>query len=211
MQTFLKNNNSDELILFFDGWGMDERPYRMMKSKRDILFVNDYSDLNFEFDFSKYKKIFLLTFSAGVFMAAYLKDKLPNFDMKIAVNGVLKPLDEKLGIPQSSFEQMESITLENAMDFRKKLIVDETQLDKFNRNQPFRDLKSSLDELSALKKYFKTDVDFEFDKVFIGMDDKIIPIENQKRAWALNKNCNIISGGHFLFYNFENFDEIIDY
>ncbi len=78
MQTFFQDNNSDELILLFNGWGMDEKPFLPLTSSRDILFVSDYSNFDFSpnIDFSDYKKIFLITFSAGTFMTAFLKDNL---------------------------------------------------------------------------------------------------------------------------------------
>ena len=81
MQTIFQNNGSDELIILFNGWGMDEKPYQLVKNSRDILFVSDYTTLDFSpsIDFSEYKKLILITFSAGVFMAAFLQDKLPKF------------------------------------------------------------------------------------------------------------------------------------
>lgn len=211
MQTAFKSNNSDELIVLFDGWGMDEKPYSKLKSSRDVLFVFDYSNLNFNFDFSKYKKIFLITFSAGVFMSAYLQNILPKFDIKIAINGTLFPFDEKMGIPKETFSEMENITLESALDFRKKLIHDSSDLRIFNRFQPARNLQSSLDELAALKKYFKLPVhQFDFDKIIIGKNDNVIPRENQLLAWSGHNNTHILGGGHFLFYLFSSFDEIIN-
>lgn len=209
MKTSFKDNNSTELIILFDGWGMDEKPYQVIKSHCDILFVHDYCDLDFYFDSSSYQKIYLITFSAGVFMAGFLKDKLPKFDYKVAINGVLNPFNELSGIPQSSFHEMECLTLENAMEFRKKLILDEAHLSTFNACQPHRTLQNSLDELSALKKCFINPIELEYDKIIIGENDLIIPAQNQLVAWNNHPNINLISGGHFLFYNFESFDELI--
>lgn len=210
MQTHFQNNSSDEIIVLLDGWGMDENPYASLKSSRDILFVNDYRNLDFDFNFSKYKRKFLIAFSAGVFMTAFLKDRLPKFDMKIAINGTLKPYDKNCGIPEEVFSMMENITFENALEFRQSLINNESHLRQFNRFQPNRDLKSSQEELRALKEYFQTSVNCEFEKIIIGKEDKIIPFENQLRAWENHENVHTISGGHFLIYNFDNFDEIIN-
>ncbi len=211
MQTFFKDNQSDELILLFDGWGMDEKPYAQMESNRDVLFVFDYSNLYFDFNFSKYKKIHLITFSAGVFMSAHLCSTLPQFATKIAINGTLFPYDKEKGIPDETFSEMENITLENALDFRKKLIYDDSHITQFNKLQPNRTLQNSLDELSALKKIFALKTpSFEFDKIIIGENDLLIPYENQLKAWAGHKNTRILNGGHFLFYLFKSFDEIID-
>lgn len=213
MQTYFRDNQSEELILLFSGWGMDEKPYGPIKSSRDILFVYDYTvlDSSLGFDFSKYKKIILMSFSAGVFMASYLQDILPDLDLKIAVNGTLKMLDDKLGIPEVNFLEMGSITLQNALEFRKKLVDKKKHYDLFNKYQPSRDLKSSLDERSALKKYYEKSINFDYDKIIISDNDQIIPADNQLRAWGNHTNIKTINSGHFIFYEFADFDEIINF
>ena len=210
MQTFYQNNNSENLIVLLNGWGMDEKPFDLLKSDYDILFLSDYTNLDFRFDFSKYKKKILIAFSAGVYMAAHLKPVLPEFDLKIAINGSLNLFDTKQGVPENIRLEMETLTLETAFEFRKKLIHNNNHLALFNKNQPNRSLESSLNELSALEKY-NTCTTFEFDKVIIGEDDEIIPMKNQIGAWSKYKNTHMLflEGGHFLFYQFKNFSEII--
>lgn len=213
MQTYFRNNQSEELIILFSGWGMDEKPYNPIKSSRDILFVYNYTDLDSSlgFDFSKYKKIILISFSAGVFMASYLKDILPNLDLKIAVNGTLHMLDDIFGLPETNFLEMGNINLQNVLEFRKKLVDKKKHLDLFNKYQPSRDLKSSLDERSALKRYYAQPTNFNYDKIIISENDKIIPAENQLRAWEHHTNIKKINSGHFMFYEFTDFDEIINF
>lgn len=213
MQTFFQDNKSNELILFFNGWGMDEKPFYPIKNNRDILFISNYSDLsiNLDLDFSKYKKLILIAFSAGVFMAAYLKELLPIFDLKIAINGTLNQLDKQEGVPQEIFSEIENINLENVLEIRKKFINKEEHYNLFNQHQPYRDLQSALDELSMLKKCFAEQKYFDYDKVIIGKDDKIFPFENQLRFWNNHKNICNVEDGHFLFYNFNDFEEIINF
>jgi biotin synthesis protein BioG len=213
MQTFFRNNNSDELILLFCGWGMDEKPFLPIKSDCDVLFVFDYSNLQFdsEFDFQKYKNITLLAFSAGVYAAGFLKDSLPKCDLKIAVNGTLSPFNDELGIAKEVLTEIENLTMDNIFEFRKKLVDNPDHLEIFNKNQPFRDLESSLNELESLKKYSEQgEVVFEYGKVFIGQADEIIPFDNQLRAWVRHKDISVVPSGHFLFYNYSEFLEIIN-
>lgn len=211
MQTFFQKNNSDELIVFFNGWGMDETPFYPLKSCRDLLFIFDYSDsdLTLDLDFSKYKKLILMSFSAGVFMAAYFQDLLPDFHVKIAINGTLHMLDEHKGVPPSMFKEMESLTYENALEFREKITDNKDHYNLFNKYQPLRNLESSMEELFALKRYFAEPKFFDYDKVIVGKSDIILPTENQLRAWNNHKNVHKTSGGHFLFYNFNDFDELV--
>ena len=95
MKTKLIKNNSDELIVFLSGWGCDEHSYSDMKSSRDVLICWDYTSLDFEFNFEDYKTICLIAYSAGVFVSGLIKDKLPKFSYKIAVNGNPKLFDNK--------------------------------------------------------------------------------------------------------------------
>ena len=77
MKTYLQNNNSDNLILFFCGWGMDENPFSILKNTSDVLYVYDYTvpecEDFFNFDFSKYKSVKLLAFSYGVYASGIAK------------------------------------------------------------------------------------------------------------------------------------------
>jgi len=158
-----------------------------------------------------YKSTTLIAFSYGVFMAAFLKDILPPCDLKIAINGTLKPVDEKFGIPEKIFKlTLENMTANTAYKFREKLFDNKDHLFIFNENLPVRDLESSLTELSALKKYFfeNKEVDFEYDKVLIGNSDKVIPVKNQKNYWQSHQNQHLVEGGHFLFYNVDDFSEL---
>lgn len=218
MKTFFRDNNSEELILFFCGWGMDEKPFRPLKSSADILFIYDYGNNPFTihnslFTFNKaYKKTTLMAFSYGVFVAAMLKDILPECDLKIAINGTLKPVDDNFGIPHKIFTlTLENMTELTALKFREKLFLEKSELAIFNKNLPNRDMQSSKDELAALKQYFlkNPDLKFDYDKVLISENDRIMPTKNQKAFYKEHKNVKNIDSGHFLFYKFNDFDEII--
>ncbi len=194
-----------------NGWGMDEKPFLPLNSSCDVLFLSDYNSLDFSFDFSKYEKNILIAYSAGVFMSAFLSTKLPEFDLKIAVNGVLPLFDLALGLPEKSVDLMKNVSLQNYMELRKTLITDVNHLEKFNNNQPFRDIESSLNELSALCSYYSQEISpIDFDKIIIAEDDELLPLKHQLSAWSKPKNIKTIIGGHFPFYNFSSFDEIIN-
>lgn len=216
MKSYLQKNNSDNLILLLNGWGMDERPLLPLKSTYDVLQIFDYNELNndvFDFDFSAYKSITLMCFSAGVYMAGILKNVLPKCDLKIAINGSLNTLDEKEGLPLESAHIIENVNDENYMELRKRLISKKEHIEMFNQNQPYRNVESCLAEFESLKKYYAEykKIKFNFDKAIIAKDDRLMPMENQIKSWNEYKNTRQVfsSGGHFLFYNFSDFDEII--
>ncbi len=211
MKYCLKSQNNKNLIVFFCGWGMDETPMLPLTSDSDVLYIYDYNDLNFEFDFSKYEDIKLIAFSCGVYMASLAKDSFPHFSTKIAINGTLKPFDEDFGITKEMAATFEGISLENCLEFREKLLVENKQeLQLFNQNSPKRTLESSLSEFEALKKYSKIKINehIKYDKILISQNDRIIPTEAQKAFWQ--DNFKTIPGAHFPFYNFKSLEDIIN-
>lgn len=214
MKQYFLDNKSNTLILFFCGWGMDEKPFKPLKIKYDMLLLYNYSDLSLNFDFSKYKNIHLLSYSYGVFVAAMLDKKLPQLTTKTALNGTLKPIDNSYGIPEKIFNlTMENMTLETAVKFRERLFNNDEQLQIFNKHLPLRELDDSLFELTQLKKYFQNEVYCSYDRVLIGEEDKIIPYKNQKRYWVeliKHADVKIIKGGHFPFYNYEFIEQLIE-
>lgn len=215
MKEFFLNNNSDTLILFFCGWGMDEKPFKPLKTKYDLLVLYNYSELSLNFDFSRYKTVHLLSYSYGVFTAAMLDKKLPVKPVsKTAINGTLKPIDNNYGIPQKIFDlTLGSMTLETAVKFRERLFNHQEYFRLFNKNLPLRDIDDSMHELAQLKEYFKNEVYCNYDKVLIAEEDRIIPTRNQKKYWLElqnHQNVKLIQGGHFPFYNYEFLEDLIE-
>ena len=102
---WLNKQNKGNLIIFFAGWSFDETPFKFLDcGDFDVIIMYDYNKLDLpKIDFSNYKNINLIAWSMGVFVAYLLKDELPEFSKKIAVNGTAKPVDDAFGIPQKPF------------------------------------------------------------------------------------------------------------
>lgn len=213
MKTYLRKNNSKNIIVFLCGWGLDEKPFEVLESKDfDVLFVFDYSSLKLDFDFSKYEKKVLISFSYGVFMASVIQDVLPEFDCKIAINGTLKPIDKEFGISPKIFDlTLSSISDESMQKFYSRMFDNNLDDEYFTENLPNRDSNNCRIELSQIKKYVEEykNISFNFDKIIISNGDKIVPAKNQLNFWK-NYNFKNIDAGHFLFYKFNDFNEIIN-
>lgn len=213
MKTYLRNNNSKNLVVFLLGWGLDEKPFDVLESKDfDILFVFDYSSVNLDFDFSKYEKKVLIAFSYGVFMASVIKDYLPEFDYKIAINGTLKPVDKDFGISPKIFDlTLSSVSDTSMQKFYSRMFDNNLDDEYFKEHLPARDAGSCEVELTQIKKYYdeSKNISFDFDKVIISKSDKIIPTKSQLNFWQ-NADVKQIEAGHFLFYKFNDFSEIIN-
>ena len=213
MNTKFIKNNSDELIIFFTGWGCDDIQFLNIKTSKNLLLIWDYTELNdFNHDFSKYKKNYLITYSAGVFASNLFKNKLPKLDKKIAISGNPLIFDEYFGISKETLRVMKSLNLDNYMDFRRKyLVYDDEQLEIFNQNASQRTFESCDNELSKLEEYYKTNFEkIEFDKAIIGEFDKIFNPEHQKEYYK-DKIRFVKNSGHNVFYYFTNLDDILAY
>ena len=99
---WLNINQNNKVIVFFNGWGMDESVvYHLDFSDYDVLMFYDYNNLDTNFDFNsldKYKNKSLIAWSMGV-MVATLFHKI-EYNATTAINGTLKPIDNDFGIPQ---------------------------------------------------------------------------------------------------------------
>ena len=164
------------------------------------------------FDEKAYKNIRLVSWSMGVFIAYYLRDKLPEFSYKLAVNGTPFPVDNTRGIPERTF----NLTLQYAETglqgkFYKNVFSNDEFLDRYNKAAVERSIPERVAELESLDKFIKSQsLTYDgkyYDSAIVGMQDKIIPSKNQINCWndiAIKLEC-----GHFPFYNFNSWDEIL--
>ena len=215
MQTKLIRNNSENLIVFLTGWGCDDNQFRFMKSsENDVLLCYDYTTLDLDFDFSKYKKHYLITFSAGVFVIGMLKDRLPEFEKTIAINGNPLAYDEYFGLRKEIVDIFNGVTKETALDFRRKYIVyDDEEFRLINSNQSLRSFESCREELASLQKYaFQKPPIIKFDKAILSDSDKIFYPSRQKEYWESVTECIYLEkSAHFPFFKLNNYDEIIKF
>uniref|UniRef100_Q3ANZ3 Uncharacterized protein n=1 Tax=Chlorobium chlorochromatii (strain CaD3) TaxID=340177 RepID=Q3ANZ3_CHLCH len=104
---WLKQSGADELLLFFNGWGMDRRSAEYLYHivirdgwRGDCLSFFNYKDFAIEPSLidaiSNYKRCNLLAWSFGVWAARHVA--LPPIECAIALNGTIFPLDAERGI-----------------------------------------------------------------------------------------------------------------
>ncbi len=212
MKTKLINNNSKELILFLTGWGCDDNQFlNFNSSSKDILLFWDYSTLDFEFDFSKYEEFYLLTYSAGVYVAGLIQNKLPNFKTKIAINGNPLMFDSHFGIDKETLNIMSNLDEKNVEEFIKKyLIFDENDYKEFIKTPALRSFKSSETELKKLEEFYHDFEPVEFDRAILSDSDKIFNPTTQKEYFK-QKAKIMKNSAHNVFSKFKSYDEIFDF
>ncbi|MBR4631896.1 MAG: DUF452 family protein [Elusimicrobia bacterium] len=212
MKTKLIENNSNDLVVFLTGWGCDDNQFKNFSSSKNLLLCWDYCTLDFEFDFSKYNKVSLLTYSAGVLTACLLQDKFPEFDKKVAVNGNPLMTDKKFGISKKIIDLMLNLNLDNCMDFISTYLVhDEQEMKKFLSTPSYRPFESSKQELIKLQEYcnlkFKP---VDFDKVILSDNDKVFNPATQQEYFKGNFVLLKNASHHTPFLRFSSVDEIFN-
>lgn len=212
MKTKFIPADSKELIIFLTGWGCDDNQFKHMNSNKNLLICWDYSSLDFEFDFTPYTKVYLLAYSAGVFVAGLIKDKLPKLDLSIAINGNPLTFDKYFGIPPEVLTIFRGLNLDNYIEFRRKyLVASEEELIAFNAMPSMRSFESCFAELDSLERLGVGDYPvLQFDKAIIADKDKIFDIERQKEYFA-GKFIVLEGSAHNAFYFFKSFDDILDF
>ncbi len=213
MQYFYQDNHSDDLIVFFSGWGCDYNQFTNLHDKKDILILYDYQDLTLDFDFSKYKNIYIIAYSAGVFVASVFSDFIPNVRQKIALCGNPYLFDENLGISEKTIQVFKDITLDNYLDFRKKYMVfSDDEYERYNKLESLRTIESCENELKVLQRLYnecKKQINPLFDKAVAAENDLIFDLQAQKNFYK-DKLHVIPNARHHIFFKFNSFENILN-
>lgn len=197
------NENNEKLIIFFNGWGMDEFIISHLdRSGFDLLVLYDYTDLDVDFPpLDNYQEKYIIGWSMGVMISTLFYDCFGNINKYIAINGTPKPIDDKYGIPERVYKlTLKSFNENTCRKFMEKMFDTKPPIEKFS-NRTLESQKEELENLMGIEgKYIS------FDKVFVSENDNIIPTKNQLNYWRYPV---IIKGGHCPFFKFENWSEIV--
>lgn len=213
---FISHSNSQRLILFFLGWGMDANPLSgLHKNGYDILAINDYTGYNEKCDFSDlttlispYREVVVVAWSFGVRIAADFINKVTGkvpLTRTIAVNGTERHIDDIAGIPNTVFSgTLRHLTPLSVRKFQRRMFSSAVDFAAFQKCAPQRGFESLLDELKMFAS-LKIPIPARWDRAIVGDADAIFPFENQMRAWG-NIPTDIIHD----MPHFPTFQKIID-
>lgn len=211
---WLNKKNHNSLIIFFNGWGMDENAiFHLGFGDFDCMMFFDYQNLETSqsiFDeINKYDKKYLIGWSMGVMVASIFAEKIKNLTASIAINGTLFPIDEKYGILPKAYTMMIKGFSDSArIKFIEKMFKNSDDLKKISPSK--RKLDEQREELISLMSY-NSDESFGFDCAIISDDDKIITSKNQQNFWQTRPQTKIINldAGHYPFLKYSSWDQII--
>lgn len=217
--SWLIKNNSKKLIVFFNGWSLDENIVKNLdSSKFDVLMFNVYSDLNIEekllTEINNYDEVNVISWSFGVWASSFVIDKIKKLKGATAINGTPSAIDESYGIPKRIFDlTLLNFSEKNYFKFFKNMFY-EFQ-DDYQEMMPKRNADNQKNELIQIQKQsvenkYLDNAKF-FSRVIIGKNDKIIPAKNQLNFWMEKSTAEIIQveKGHFVFDIFKTWDEMI--
>ena len=205
---WLNRKNNKKVIVFFNGWGMDENVINLNFLDYDFLMFYEYLDekidKNLVFELEKYESSIIISWSMGVIFSTLLK--LNNMEQRIAINGTVKVINNDFGINEKIFNNtLQNLNINTIDMFFKNMSIN----DDFKK--PKRNIKSQINELKFIGEFYKkNDFKGKFNKVFIGKYDKIIPFKKQKNFWE-NESPVVLEAGHYIFNLFKSWEEIICY
>ena len=224
---WLHQQGSKDCLLFFAGWGMCPEPfYALPAGSLDVLMVYDYQCLESSELISlldnintkkSYRKIHLLAWSMGVWVAAYLLGgkKLPAscFTSAIAMGGTCTPINDQFGLPEQSFFNMvEQFSPASVQAFQHSMFADDHEATRFigafhKGKRSYTAMHHELRALAMVTAVQPSAADIYTSKIVTGRD-RIFPARNQIRAWG-RKKCQKLSLPHFPFYQWSSWAGMI--
>lgn len=197
-QVFLKNTDSDRLILFFGGWGSSPELFSEhgIENGYDCLLCCDYRDLSFDRSLlDGYGSVRVIAWSMGVWAADRIcrNTNGVNWEEATAFGGTLRPVDDDYGIPRAVFEgTLGNMSLSVLYKFRRRMCGGD--LEYFERHLPARDIADLKEELECLGRlvtateydsHKNTSSGFAWTRAIAGERDLIFPFAGQIAAWRL--------------------------
>ncbi|MDR3090285.1 MAG: alpha/beta fold hydrolase [Desulfobulbaceae bacterium] len=208
------------LILFCNGFGMDQQPFQALDSRDyDVLCLFDYHDLQAPGALpqllTEYERCFLVAWSMGVWVGQHLcGDYADLLAGAIAINGTLTPIDAATGIAPTVFSATADDWNEQARDkFYRRMFMEDADFRRFVAQPPKRSCAEQKEELLALIRQTRQSETVSPDRsiytlAVIATNDRIFASRNQRRAWQGRATVQA-RGGHFPFYDFAAWDDIV--
>jgi len=211
---WLFKNQKEKLLLIFSGFAMDESSFTGLQTKEyDVAVLCDYRDLNFEFNENQnYKELHILGFSLGVWVFSQLQEIFSKIDSITVINGTCKPISENCGISPEIFRgTVNNFNEKGKLKFLRRMFVDKEDFQNYTKNLAEANVVEQKEELSFLMEEILSfpEKKIKPDKIYISLNDRIIPAISQKKYWHGFENCIFLEEGHFPFFNFKYLDKLV--
>jgi len=162
-----------------------------------------------------YPRIDVVAWSLGVWVFGQIGDKIVRKPgTRVAVNGTLRPLDAKLGIPPAIF----ALTRERfgpftRADFYRRVCSDPQTEAQFLALEPERTFEDQALELAFLHDELLAETAPRptgdlFHTALVGSRDQIFPPASQERFWKGHVPLKVLDTGHYPFGLWSNWDDL---
>jgi biotin synthesis protein BioG len=214
---WLQRGRGKTLIVFCNGWGMDSHPFAAIPvEKYDVLNLYDFrghEELTSILQVMKdYDERILLSWSMGVWAGQQVfSQHVHLFARKIAINGTLCPVHDELGIPRDLFTgTMEAWSDISRSKFYNRVCGNRQIYSTFCAHPPKRSLADQQEELGYYLKVAECVERNEsiYTEIVVSDNDRIVPTAHQLAFWG-EDNVMSVAGGHFLFYNWKCWDDLL--
>lgn len=199
---WLNKKGSNKVIIFFNGWGMDDLIVSHLDCEDyDVVVVYNYNESELSLSLDNYEEKHLIAWSMGVMTATnYYFGKL---NSAIAICGTPYPINDKYGIPERIYNlTIKGFSEKSMTKFMERMFIEKPIISKYSN----RDLESQKNELIKLLEYSHGN-EFKYTKAIVGDSDLIIPTKNQINFW---KDPLIIHSGHCPFMLYNRWTEILE-
>jgi hypothetical protein len=216
-----KRQGKNRLILVLNGFAMDPRPLSGLEipENADLVILGTYHDLGIlnsdELAILSYPRVDVVAWSLGVWVFGQIGDKIVRkLGTRVAVNGTLRPLDAKLGIPPAIFAlTRERFGLSTRGDFYRRVCSDPQTEAWFLALQPERTAEDQALELAFLHEELLAEKAPRspgglFHTAFVGSRDQIFPVASQERFWKGHVVLKVLDAGHYPFGRWSNWDDL---
>lgn len=217
----VQHDANKKLILFLNGWGMNEATVRHLEAPRgyDVVVGYDYREFTDCCTLaSGYDQVVLFAWSIGVWATERLavEGLLPQTFRKVAFAGSPLIRHNQFGIPEATFD----LTLQNLSEtsrevFNRRMVGGRRLKKLFDEfaKRPTEELRSELERVRdiELNRPIKSPI-VQWDGLVIATRDRIIPCDNLVR-FATTYQIPIhelTNSEHFLFANFSSWSELLE-
>lgn len=216
LKKWINKTGNSSCILFFNGWGMDERAINHLQTDDfDVCMFSSYSSLKIDMEeFKTYHSISVIAWSLGVWVASQL---ISNSQLKltkaIAINGTEKPLDNEFGIPPIVFKGTLKFWNEaNRQKFNQRVFGGKKELELSSEKLPERGCQNQQEELAFLLQNMEASnpCSIQWDCALIGKSDSIFRAQNQSVYWEAKTNMITEDLAHYPFQNYQTWQQLIN-
>ena len=216
--TWLRRTAGEQVTLFFNGWGMDERAVKHLTGKSDVIAFHDYREVNSGIIpgvVAAYDIVDVVAWSMGVWAAATLLAR-EGIAVRnaVALNVTERPVDDLHGIPTRSYALTErGMNARGRERFFDRMLDNEEEREAFRaRCLPRRSLEEQIEELRRIREQAAREQPrTKWSKAFISREDVIFPAGNQKEWWKYRCEITCLDGAHYPFFRFSSWDSIINH